>query len=120
MPPWNFLKSSTGHFDGVGGVFTLSGLKHAPLGRVITAQLSVDGDIKPSRHMRWNTGEKIFIVVILLFGVVVCFAHLLLAAIGAYGYFKKQLAILLFWILFWVAIIFSVVFIAKTFWNLLS
>lgn len=118
MPPWNSLKPSTGHFDVEGGVFTLSGMKHASMDRVSTPQWTVSAG-RSSRDPFTNPtfGEKVFFGFFLLLGLVVALFTIPLAALGVFGETKKLLAQLFLWGLFWVAVIFVVVFLAKTFWN---
>lgn len=118
MPPWNSLKPSTGHFDGVAGVFTLPDGEHAPMDRANTPQWAV-ASVRSSRDPFTNPtfGEKVFFGFFLLLGLVAALFIVPLAALGVFGPTKKLFAQLFLWRLFWVAVIFVVVFLAKTFWN---
>lgn len=117
MSPWNSLKPSTGHFDVVGGVFTLSGLKHAPMDRANTSQWAMASVRSSGDSFKMTTGEKIFIGVFLLIGVLAGFMTLVSWACGLNGYWKKVFAQSIFWFSFLVFVLFVVVFLAKTFWN---
>jgi hypothetical protein len=118
MSPWNSLKSSTGHFDGVGGVLILPGGEHASMDRASTPQWAV-ASVRSSRDPFTNPtiGEKVFFGVFLLLGLVAGFFTVIFAALGVYGQTKKLLAQLFLWGLFWVAVLFVVVFLTKTFWK---
>lgn len=117
MSPWNSLKPSTGHFDGVGSVFTLPDGKHALMGRANTAQWAVVSVRNSGDPFHLTKGEKILFGACLLVAVPSCFFILFLWACGANGYGKKLFAQSFFWILFWVGVLFVAVFLAKTFWN---
>lgn len=110
MPPWNSLKPSTGHFDGW--------LVSSPYLMENTPQWAV-ASVRSSRDPFTNPtfGEKVFFGFFLLLGLVAALFIVPLAALGVFGPTKKLFAQLFLWGLFWVAVIFVVVFLAKTFWN---
>lgn len=117
MPPWNSLKPPKGHFVGVSGTLNLADRKIALVDRAETSQWAVASVRGSGDPFKTTTGEKIYFGVFLLIGLVGAFLLVLLAALGLYGYTRKLLAQLFLWGLFWVAVLFVFVFIAKTFWK---